>query len=81
MFSPPPSRGRLGGGWGPKARIVDQVVEPHPRPVPPLEGEETLRSGMWAEVRTLRSLFYDYSIVDLTLALGSSLRSLRSSAP
>src|SRR4051794_11495691 len=29
-----PSRGRLGGGWGPRN-------EPHPHPGPPLEGRET----------------------------------------
>ena len=33
-FSPPPSRGRLGGGWG-----IHRA--PHPHPGPPLEGEGT----------------------------------------
>jgi adenine-specific DNA-methyltransferase len=34
--SPPPSRGRLGGGWG---SIGSASNKPHPHPSPPLEGE------------------------------------------
>jgi len=34
-ITPPPSRGRLGGGWG----YVEMTTETHPHPNPPLEGE------------------------------------------
>ncbi len=34
-FAPPPSRGRMGGGWG--APLLRRRTHPHPRP--PLEGE------------------------------------------
>src|SRR4051794_10240461 len=33
---PPPSRGSLGGGWGPRS---SEGIGPHPHPHPPLEGE------------------------------------------
>ena len=37
--TPPPSRGRLGGGWGPHADGAGSSHLPHPHPIPPLEGE------------------------------------------
>ncbi len=39
--TPPPSRGRLGGGWGlcSSGASRDRSFSPHPHPIPPLEGE------------------------------------------
>ena len=39
--TPPPSRGRLGGGWGYLVAIssIKPPFAPHPHPIPPLEGE------------------------------------------
>ena len=44
---PPPSRGRLGGGWGRTTQAKINILHcclrlpPHPHPSPPLEGEGT----------------------------------------
>src|SRR6476660_6472637 len=35
---PPPSRGRLGGGWGQRMLRESRVREPHPHPALPLKG-------------------------------------------
>ena len=52
-FSPPPSRGRLGGGWGRSHRPT------HPHPSPPLEGEGADCSGCAAMLGRRTSLCLD----------------------
>ncbi|MGL5005469.1 MAG: amidohydrolase family protein, partial [Casimicrobium sp.] len=48
-LSPPPSRGRSGGGWG-----SSDIEKPHPHPSPPLEGEGLRQNSRNDNFRALR---------------------------
>jgi carbonic anhydrase len=61
--TPPPSRGRLGGGWGWHERDANGLQHlPHPHPNPPLEGEGIWRAGFLHATNALKDEHTDWLI-------------------
>ncbi len=64
--SPPPSRGRPGGGWG---SVAGSINENHPHPSPPFEEEGILREK---KTRAYKTIFTNEELTEVITALDAS---------